>query len=443
MDRVRFYFLVVCCCLSLAASSSVVQAVLSEARAKQIQLFIEQLRIAETEDGAVGGLVAVGAPAVPALMETALRGPNPFPIFPDIPADPDLAPRRAAWKALISIGEPAVPHLIEAFENEDLAFGANASGVLRDIGEPAKSYLINAMEHKNALVRRRVVSLLARFGDATLLEVLKARHDVDAEVRANVIVSFLGYNGESPHLVENALMEFLDYEDPPFSPEAGLVLFSMMPDQRVRLSLLPALRSPDWGVRFGVARAYASAWREAYRPRSGYCVGPLPTEVVPNLIEGLNKGIEEEDMLLRETAVWALQRLEVAELYAKQMLANAQKAKKAIEAFPPMRLLRSTVKDGDTAVDMTSLNREGIRFEFNNSVYSGDILIKKLNGEPLDWEEQWNTVVRSGQKSDWITITPTPGNELVGGTVYLIELQDIKDFLGNLLNAEIRFTTRE
>ena len=179
------------------------------------------------------------------------------------------------------------------------------------------------------------------------------------------------------------------------------------------------------------------------RPPSGFCVGPLPTEVVPNLIEGLNKGIEEEDMGLRETAVWALQQLEVMELYAKQMLTNAQNAKKAIEAFPPVQLVSSSVKDGDTAVDITSLNRDGIRFEFSNSISLGDIVIKKLNGELLDWEEQWNTVVRPGQKSFWITITPTPGNELVGGTVYLIQLQDIKDFLGNLLNTQIRFTTRE
>ena len=156
-----------------------------------------------------------------------------------------------------------VPHLIEALENEDLVFVTNTSGVLRDIGEPAKSYLINAMEHKNAQVRQRVVSLLDRFGDATLPEVLKARHDPDAGVRSKVIESLLGYNGESPHLVENVLLEFLDYEDPRFSPDAGLVLFSMMPDQRVRLSLLLALRSPDWGVRFGTARAYASAWRRA------------------------------------------------------------------------------------------------------------------------------------------------------------------------------------
>ena len=443
MDRVRFYFLVVCCCLSLAVPSSVVQAVLSETQAKQIQLFIEQLRMPETEAGAVGGLVAVGAPAVPALMEMALRGPNPFPLFPDIPADPDLAPRRAAWKTLISIGEPAVPHLIEAFENEDLVFASNASWVLRDIGEPTKSYLINAMKHKNAQVRKRVVGLLARFGDATLLEVLKAQHDVDAEVRANVIVSFLGYDGESPHLVKDTLMEFFDYEDPRFSPEAGLVLFSMMPDQRVRLSLLPALRSPDWGVRFGIAIAYAYAWGEAYHPRSGYCVGPLPTEVVPTLIEGLNRGIERGDMWLRERAVWALWQIEAAEQHAQQTLDNAQKAKKAIEAFPPMRLLRSTVKDGDTAVDVTSLNREGIRFDFSNSVYSGDIRIRKLNGELLAWEEQQNTAVRPGQKSDWITITPMPGNELVGGTVYIIEIQDIKDFLGNLLKTQIRFTTKE
>ena len=444
MDRQCFYWFIVCYCLSLVASSSVVQAVLSDAQAQQIEVFIEQLRIPETEDGAVGGLVAVGAPAVPALMEMALGGPDPFPIslFSRMPADPKLAPRRAAWKALVHIGKPAVPQLIEALGDKE-AFGGNASRVLSEIGEPAKSYLINAMEHKDAEVRRCVISLLAGFGDATLHEVLKARHDPDAEVRSNVIVSFLGYKGESPHLVTDALMEFLDYEDPRFSPEAGFVLFTMRPEERVRLSLFLALSSPKWGVRFGTAITYAHAWHSAYLPTRTYCVGPLPTEVVPNLIEGLNKGIEEEDMMLRETAVRALQMGNRAEHYAKQILTNAQKKKKAIEAFPPPTLLTSSIKDGDKAVDITPLNREGIRFEFSNSIDEAEIRIKKINGEPLNWQLRRNSVPQGRRtNSYWIAIVATPGNELISGSIYRVEL-DVTDFLDRPFRDQIQFSTKE
>ena len=55
----------------------------------------------------------------------------------------------------------------------------------------------------------------------------KARYDPDTVVRAKVIESLLGYNGASSYLVQDGLMEFLDYDNPRFNPDACLVLFSM------------------------------------------------------------------------------------------------------------------------------------------------------------------------------------------------------------------------
>ena len=444
MDKhLRYYFtqasLIVCTCFSLIISSAPAQVEQPVPIEEQIAQLVERLRAKEKKGAdTIEPSVEFGIDTVPALMEIALRGPLPK------PSDPEGQARRRAWDALVRIGEPAVLPLIMACGNEDQIFGANASKVLRDIGEPAKPYLIAAMEDKNPRVRRHVIRILGAYRDSLTNELLAALHDADSNVRDGVVLMFMYYHGDPDKAlaVQNAMMEVLDYEHPYWHSTAIYSILTMW-EGGGRLRLALALRDQKWSVRFGAAEAYAYAWHDAYRPTNRMCAGPLPTEVVPNLIEGLNRGIERGDMWLRETAVRALKRLNWAKRHAQQTLDNAQKAEKALEAFPPLTLLSSSVKDNATMVDITPLNRHGIRFDFSNSIDSGDIRIKKLSGELLDWEKQWNAAMRPGQKSDWITITPTPGNELVGGTSYIIELQDIKDFLGNLLKTQIRFTTKE
>ena len=447
MNRQRLYCIIVFCGLILTAIPSHAQQ--QGSQEQQIELLIQQLSTQATQEEAIAGLVAVGAPAVRALIEMALSGPSPFPVFPDIPADPDMAPRRAAWKALISIGEPAVPHLIEACGDEDRMFGTNASSVLRDIGELAKPYLLSAMEHENVLVRRRVVGLLTTLHNPPVPVLLKALRGKDRQVQDSVILMFMGSYDylDDVSAVADIMLEILDYEHPHRNSNA-IYAFLRIGD---RLQLAMALRSPKWSVRFGVAEAYVYAWNDGYQPTSRYCAGPIPPEVIPNLIAGLNKGLERGDTSLCETAVRALKRLDLAEYHARQTLDNIYKAKKALEAFPPPVILESSVKEGDNAVDSTALNQEGIYFRFNNYIYDATASIirldvppqytplargvpfNRLKGKILEWEIQ--------QESSYeLKMVPRLGNELVSNAVYQIELSVI-DLYGNQLKQQIQFIT--
>ena len=447
MNRRRPYCFIVFCGLILAAISSYAQQ--QESQEQQIGLLIQQLGVQATQEKAIDRLVELGASAVPALMEKALRGPSPFPVFPDIPADPNLAPRRAAWKALISIGESGVPHLIEACGDEDKMFGANASSVLQAIGEPAKPYLLSAMEHENVQVRRRVVGLLTTLHNPPVPVLLQALHSKDPQVQDSVILMFTGSHDylDDGSAVADAMLEILDYEHPHRNSNA-IDAYLRIGD---RLQLAIVLRSSKWSIRFGVAEAYVYAWNDAYQPTNRYCVGPLPPEVIPNLIAGLNKGLEQGDTKLCETAVRALKQLDLAKYHARQTLDNIHKAKKALEAFPPPAILESSVKDGDNAVDSTALNQEGIYFRFNNYIYDATesiirldvppqytplargVPFSRLKGKILVWEIQ--------QESSYeFKMVPRLGNELVGNAVYQIELSVI-DLYGNQLTQQIQFIT--
>ena len=72
--------------------------------------------------------------------------------------------RYGAALALISIGEPAVPPLIQALKDEDKNVMAGVA--LSSIGEPAVPPLIQALKDENSNVRGTVVWALGRIGDA-------------------------------------------------------------------------------------------------------------------------------------------------------------------------------------------------------------------------------------------------------------------------------------
>ena len=447
MNRQRLYCIIVFCGLILAAIPS--QAQQSENQEQQIELLIQQLSVQATQEEAIAGLVELGASAVPALMEKALRGPEPESLHAQPSDDPLVVVRRGAWEALVRSGESAVPHLIEVCGDEDRMFGANASSVLRDIGELAKPYLLSAMEHENVRVRRRVIGLLTTLHNPPVPVLLKALRSKDQQVQDSVILMFMGSPDylDDVSAVADAMLEILDYEHPHRNSNA-IYAFLRIGD---RLQLALALRSPKWSVRFGVAEAYVYAWNDAYQPTNRYCAGPLPPEVIPNLIAGLNKGLERGDTSLCETAVRALKQLDLAEYHARQTLDNIHKTKKALKAFPPPVILESSVKDGDNAVDITLLNQEGIYFRFNNYIYdvtesiirldvppqytplARGVPFNRLKGKILVWEIQ--------QESSYeLKMVPTSGNELVGNAIYQIELSII-DLYGNQLKQQIQFIT--
>jgi len=99
---------------------------------------------------------------------------------------------------------------------------------------------------------------------------------------------------------------------------------------------------------------------------------------------------------------------------------------------PPL-IVASSVEDGDTSADPESLNRDGITVEFDEDVLKGTITISPEGEPPLDWTAEWSETS--------VKITPTPGNELVGDTVYVIEIQT-RNFAGDELDTQIVFITK-
>jgi HEAT repeat protein len=252
----------------------------------------------------------------------ALRGLSPdvrllLPELQQAVADPNAAVRLHAVTFLGSLGAPALPLLLQAFKDKDLAvqrqalamlqetnvdsetlisavapllLGDNADlrrdavAVLHRCGSPALPYLIQALRDPSAEVREQVVLALQDVGadDKELHQaLLQASKDKDAFVRAGALAALLrfgpqslpqieaGMKDQSP-LVRKAaagalgrlsnlktvplLIAALGDEDDKVWDEARKSLTDMRADNRKLLPLLkPALKSPERSVRKGTA----------------------------------------------------------------------------------------------------------------------------------------------------------------------------------------------
>ena len=336
----------------------------------------------------------------------------------------DVAVQNRARQSLVEIGEAAVPALIEALSDHDRVSRKNATRVLARIGLPAVPALIAALDHENVIVRRKVVDSLHTMKTHPphkniVRGLIKALKDEDPEVRHKAMGSFISIGESAPEAIPG-LVRLLYYGSLVFSPDTAHLLLMRMGD-RGRVALTEALHNSQWSLRFGAAIAYGYAWTYKYNKLSSD-VGPLPEAVVPMLAEGLTHPDEET----REEAALILMRLSDCRI---------DDARKALEAFPPFALVSGTIKDGDTVVDLDSLNTGGITFKFNHLIQGGRITIKPVGGEPLGWKSQ--------RRRHSVTITPQTGKELVRGKVYMIQLRDFKDVVWNRVDTDITFTTKQ
>ena len=79
--------------------------------------------------------------------------------------DPNVEVRFQAADALVAIGEPAVPALIDELDGSWPYEGyTSASGVLARIGEPAIPALIEALDDKELLTRHGAIHALGKMG---------------------------------------------------------------------------------------------------------------------------------------------------------------------------------------------------------------------------------------------------------------------------------------
>ena len=100
----------------------------------------------------------------------------------------------------------------------------------------------------------------------------------------------------------------------------------------------------------------------------------------------------------------------------------------------PLQIASTSVFHGQKDVPVEPLNRDGIRIDFDAPVI-GQISISPLGGEPLDWI--------SKVKGQTALLIPQAGEELVGGTVYIITI-DVETGGGAILEencGQIIFVT--
>ena len=143
---------------------------------------------------AVSALVKVGVPAVPALIEFwssyhyvgrnvayvlgEIGSASAIPALIKALEDSDKRVRRNAVSALGKIGVPAVPALIVALKNRDHCTLCHANEALIKIGVPAIPALIEALKDHDQFVRFNAAEALGSIGDASAVPALsKALRD--------------------------------------------------------------------------------------------------------------------------------------------------------------------------------------------------------------------------------------------------------------------------
>ena len=408
-------------------------------------------------------LVEIGDKALPQLMENALTESSLGRMYHPVP---DLAPRDTETtkvsqkirygcaKALVLMGKPAVPALIEALSDDNPVYRENAIILLARMGEPALTALTKALDNENALVRLNAqtsIGFMMIFSRPTLQPfaaehpemialtqapkkdivraIIKGLTDEDEKVRRKAILD-CSYNGEVAPEVIPVLIRLLYYGSPIYSQEATSVLLLNM-GEKGRKALTEALNNGPWNLRFGVALAYGHqfVWwvngahiPEDYEiplPPEGYEMGALPGAVVEMLAEGQT----HPDKVSQEESVKLLLELKKCDI---------DEAEKVLSAFPPLAITDGTVADGGVMyIDRDIPDR--ITFKFNHFIYGKkQITIQEVGGEPLGWSKHW--------QRDSVTITPPKGKRLKIGT-YTITLREFFDIAGNKLDTKITFQT--
>ncbi len=215
-------------------------------------------------------LIVIGKPALPILIEelnnkSHLIRDGVIRVLQDIgdaSAVPALIERLksevdfeiglSAGLALAGIGEPAVPALIEVFKDKNEKVRNKAGKVLVDIGAPAALALIK--ELKNPNIRLNIVKLLGEIGDASAVPVLIERlkdKDEDKNVREWVI-QVLGEIGDASAVP--VLIERLKDKDTSIRRGAALAL-GYIRDASVVPVLIERLKDKDMEMRLRTAQA--------------------------------------------------------------------------------------------------------------------------------------------------------------------------------------------
>jgi len=142
--------------------------------------------------------------------------------------DKDWEVRSSAAKALVKIGEPAVPALVEALQSEDEHVWSSAIYILGEIGEIAVEPLLSVLtKNKDEDVLSRVVPTLGRIGQPAVqhlrVALKESRFNGDGQLYAAIALEGIGKTtidclqmlvmDENPavrHVASKALLKFAE-----------------------------------------------------------------------------------------------------------------------------------------------------------------------------------------------------------------------------------------
>lgn len=168
------------------------------------------------------GQILKGLYTVAILVIISLLGCGDSPVYDESIAtpieqlrDPNVEVRFQAADALVAIGEPAVPALIDELDGSwPYEVYTSASGVLARIGEPAIPALIEALDDKELLTRHGAINALGKMGksaDPAVPALIKRLDDKIPLVRSGAAIT-LGMIGATNEEAVLALLYVMSDE---------------------------------------------------------------------------------------------------------------------------------------------------------------------------------------------------------------------------------------
>ncbi|HID07861.1 MAG TPA: HEAT repeat domain-containing protein [Armatimonadetes bacterium] len=297
--------------------------------------------------------------------------------------DSSINVQRVAAEALISIGEPAIPRLVEGLEHEDARVRRWCAYILGRIKrKSAARYLINRVYRETGEVQRAIVIALGELGSKRaqpiLLDLLRNSPNIEIQRCAAEALGKVGDRKAVPALIEG--LESASYEVRKASSEALVRIGADAVSGLTR-----ALKHPLQSVRNTAARA----------------LGRLQDR---RAVKGLIKALKDENVQVRQSVAQALGRIgdRSAFRHLSQLLHDpnhevrfsAVMALVSVGGSMAASLLREALHDSDWLIRLTAAQGLG-QLGDTNAV---DLLCRALRD--LEWSVRFHAARALGQIGD-------------------------------------------